>query len=694
MSDTYHVIKHHSTMSGSGSSRSLSPRAGTRFPLATYAWKLKREPNLLTPAWNKRFYVVEERPSKEGVVWFLAYYPTDKAAANVASAGDAVPLHEIIKVTPLADCRELLNRHTARVSPLPDRVKCELLAHADLTIEVDTPRRSWFLRMPCRHDMMSFAAALQRLAALPLTTEPPADDGPPHALLPSVVRSRVVGGTLPPSLRSEVDALATAAASLAASVAGGGVSTKRLIGLAASSSSSTLLAAAHGGGGSSGSGGSSVISSYGGGGSSSMGAATATPERHLPLSRAGDREEELDVTSSSFSTTPLGPPPPLPTVAASSRSLLALHHYAPPVASNLSSRLAIAAAATSAAALSGGSSTGHLESHSQGVAAPPVVATERKPVPLSAPPASTSPRSREVLVLEGDDAVHPSNGGGGAAGMAPPPSTSSSASARALALQAPAFSGSARRVMALPALADLDAAVAASIASPLGGGGDAASVASSGSRSSGSGSGSASVSTFTAHQQRRGQLGAMPHSSHTMVEGGEDEGSGVVLMPAPAPWAVSSSSTPINGSGSGSSSNMLHRVAFASDTARSKQLTIESAMMANVGHGSGGRGGETVITVLAAAPPPTSPSSSSHGYAVPPLARGSSGRGSLRASSIPSKRGKEEEEGGGASQTLVGSLSEGGPLGGGEGSVLTRRGGGEGGRESEGRFDGFGYSAG
>ena len=185
------------------------PPPSTRFPLAAYVWKLKRDPSMFASGWVRRYYVVEKRTARDGsALSYLAYYENDKAACNVNSARDCVPLHEIIYVTPLALAPDLLNRHTAHASPLHDRVKRELLLHGDLTVEIGTPATTYHVRFDTRSSMLQFTATLQRLAALPVTVMTAESTGgtsaPLPAMLEDVVRSRVVGGTLSPSLRAEL----------------------------------------------------------------------------------------------------------------------------------------------------------------------------------------------------------------------------------------------------------------------------------------------------------------------------------------------------------------------------------------------------------------------------------------------------------------------------------------------------------
>jgi hypothetical protein len=172
------------------------------FLLSGYLYKLKASNvNNFNPLsqvgslWVKRFVVVEERLTRAGKECFFSYYIDEKSANDVRSAREAVPLQDIMHVSPLSTGR--LNLYMSRISKLDARSKGELLQHKDLIVEVEVPFRIYFLRAEGRADMLMWAAGLQRLSGLRVEAPWPAHLGSLPSVPKLIIEHRKVSGTLP-----------------------------------------------------------------------------------------------------------------------------------------------------------------------------------------------------------------------------------------------------------------------------------------------------------------------------------------------------------------------------------------------------------------------------------------------------------------------------------------------------------------
>jgi len=173
------------------------------FLLSGYLYKLKAggNSNTLNPfaqvgsLWIKRFFVVEERVTRAGRECFFSYYLDEKSANDVRAAKEAVPLQDIMHVSPLATGR--LNLYMSRISKLDARSKGELLQHKDLIVEVEVPFRIYFLQAEGRADMLKWAAGLQRLSGLRVEAPWPVHLGPLPPVPALIIEHRKVSGTLP-----------------------------------------------------------------------------------------------------------------------------------------------------------------------------------------------------------------------------------------------------------------------------------------------------------------------------------------------------------------------------------------------------------------------------------------------------------------------------------------------------------------
>ena len=174
----------------------------SEFLLSGYLYKLKAGDNStfnpLSNAislWVKRFVVVEERVTRAGKECFFSYYLDEKSANDVRAAKEAVPLQDIMHVSPLASGR--MNLYMSKISKLDARSKGELLQHKDLIVEVEVPFRIYFLRAEGRADMLKWAAGLQRLSGLRVEAPWPVHLGPLPPIPALIIEHRKVSGTLP-----------------------------------------------------------------------------------------------------------------------------------------------------------------------------------------------------------------------------------------------------------------------------------------------------------------------------------------------------------------------------------------------------------------------------------------------------------------------------------------------------------------
>jgi len=172
------------------------------FLLSGYLYKLKASNvNNFNPLsqigslWVRRFVVVEERLTRVGKECFFSYYIDEKSANDVRAAREAVPLQDIMHVSPLSTGR--LNLYMSRISKLDARSKGELLQHKDLIVEVEVPFRIYFLRAEGRADMLMWAAGLQRLSGLRVEAPWPAHLGALPSVPKLIIEHRKVSGTLP-----------------------------------------------------------------------------------------------------------------------------------------------------------------------------------------------------------------------------------------------------------------------------------------------------------------------------------------------------------------------------------------------------------------------------------------------------------------------------------------------------------------
>lgn len=210
----------------------------------------------------RRFFVVEERRLKSGTEIFLSYYPDESKVNNVKEAGDAVPLSDVMHIGVLSTSPRL-GLYMAASSSMDVKARQELTLHKELTIEVETPGRIYFLRAEGRHDMLRFASGLQRLCGLRVDVPWPADCGPLLPLQPVIIEARRQAGTLPPEVEiamSSGSSTNSAAAifapigqvSTSVATAGRGQNpTASAIGLASAFPASTIMSPQHNNGGSS-----------------------------------------------------------------------------------------------------------------------------------------------------------------------------------------------------------------------------------------------------------------------------------------------------------------------------------------------------------------------------------------------------------------------------------------------------------
>jgi hypothetical protein len=181
------------------------PREQSPLLLSGYLYKLKQRPGALGSAWTRRFVVVEERTTRGGREAFFSYYADEPTASDVRSAREAVPLCDVMHVSPLAGGPRL-GLYMGASSSMDARARNELSLHKELTIEVEVPSRIYFLRAEGRADMLMWASGLQRLCALRVDAPWPAHLGPPLTVPDSVIAARRAAGTLPAEFSADAAA--------------------------------------------------------------------------------------------------------------------------------------------------------------------------------------------------------------------------------------------------------------------------------------------------------------------------------------------------------------------------------------------------------------------------------------------------------------------------------------------------------
>jgi hypothetical protein len=167
-----------------------------------YLKKLASKPSLLGGRWGSRFFAVEERLARGGGMdLYFTYYP-DKATASksIAAAGDAVLLSDLMHVSCMRSSGRLA-LYTSAASTMPSACKEELRTCAALVLEVETPSRPYFLLAATELELLTWAATLQRLAALKVD---PIYFGQLPEVPPSVVQQRRIDGSLCPEVALEM----------------------------------------------------------------------------------------------------------------------------------------------------------------------------------------------------------------------------------------------------------------------------------------------------------------------------------------------------------------------------------------------------------------------------------------------------------------------------------------------------------
>ena len=165
-----------------------------------YLQKLSKAPNFVGTLWGRRFVTIEERVVAGGSIepFFTYYKDMQSANKSVSAAGDSVRLADISHVS----CLSLSGRlplYLASAS-MNDRCLAELNKCAAFILEVETPKRPYFLRADTERELFIWCATLQRLAALPVS--PAYKDQLPR-LLPVVVEVRRLNNTIDPLIEAE-----------------------------------------------------------------------------------------------------------------------------------------------------------------------------------------------------------------------------------------------------------------------------------------------------------------------------------------------------------------------------------------------------------------------------------------------------------------------------------------------------------
>lgn len=143
---------------------------------------------------------MEERQLRNGPEYYFSYYPDESKVKDIKSAGDAVLLQDIMHISLLSSSPRL-GLYLSTNSTMDPKIRTELLLHKELTMEVETPGRIYFLRSDNRPELMKWGYGLQKVSGLHTDIKWPIDYGPPLTSVPlQVVLARKSAGTLPPEL--------------------------------------------------------------------------------------------------------------------------------------------------------------------------------------------------------------------------------------------------------------------------------------------------------------------------------------------------------------------------------------------------------------------------------------------------------------------------------------------------------------